>query len=180
MRDSGSDATCVPVQIDGAAWECAWFVHVAGPECKQDRRILKRATTPTPVILSPELIKHPKAAVVLFRLEILTIPDDPLAYEILLTPGKVDRHYECLKLLSAQEKLHCFFGDSDYRILHQQEQRVSRAQRRVLETLTREAFAHDSILRMTGTYDADNAIAEIVSHYQLRQNVSTCPSRTEH
>ncbi len=180
MRVSGADATCVPVQIDGQAWECAWFVYVAGPECRQDRRLIKRANSPIPMILRPELIRHANAAVVVCKLEIRTIPDDPLLYEILLTPGKVERHYQSLKLLSAQDRWWVFFGDSDYRILHSQQQTVARERRQQLETLTREAFAHDSILKMARNYNADMAMSDIVSYYQLRQDSGPDTARTEH
>jgi hypothetical protein len=41
MRAGGAAATCVPVQLDGAHWETAFFFQVAGPECKEDRRVLR-------------------------------------------------------------------------------------------------------------------------------------------
>lgn len=180
MRASGAAATCVPVQIDQGQWESALFLHVAGPECKQDRYILKRAATPTPATLQTELLTHASAAIVLFRLEALTVPDDPLAFEILLTPGKVTSHYECLKLLSQQARWCWFFGDTDYRVIQAQNQEIGAEQHENFETLAREAFAHDSVLRMTGKYDADAAVTDIVSHYQLRQDVTRGPGAIEH
>lgn len=180
MRASGTAATCVPVQIDQGQWESALFIHVAGPECKQDRYILKRAVTPTPASLHTELLTHASAAIVLFRLETLTVPDDPLAYEILLTPGKVPSHYECLKLLSQQKRLCWFFGDADYRIIQAQNQEIGTQQHNNFEALAREAFAHDSVLRMIGKYDADAALAEIVSHYELRQDINRDPDEIQH
>ncbi len=180
MRASGAAATCVPVQIDQGQWESALFIHVAGPECKQDRYILKRAAAPTPATLQTELLTHDSAAIVLLRLEALTVPDDPLAFEILLTPGKVPSHYECLKLLSQQARLCWFFGDTDYRIIQAQNQEIGAEQHENFEALAREGFAHDSVLRMTGKYDANAALAEIVSHYELRQDVTRDPGEIEH
>jgi hypothetical protein len=180
MRASGTAATCVPVQIDQGRWESALFIHVAGAECKQDRYILKRAATPTPATLHTELLTHASAAIVLLRLQALTVPDDPLVFEILLTPGEVTSHYECLKLLSQQERLCWFFGDTDYRIIQAQNQEIGAEQHKNFEALSREAFAHDSVLRMTGKYDANAALGEIVSHYELRQNVKRDPGEIEH
>ncbi len=180
MRASGAAATCVPVQIDHGRWESALFIHVAGPECKQDRYLLKRATTPTPASLQSEFLSHERAAVVLFRVQALTIPDDPLAFEILLTPGKVSSHYECLKLLAQQARLCWFFGDTDYRVIQALDQEIGAEQHNNFETLAREAFAHDSVLRMAGKYDADAAVAEIVSHYALRRGVARAADTIEH
>ncbi len=180
MRASGAAATCVPVQIDKGHWESALFIHVAGPECKQDRYILKRAALPTAATLHTELLTHASAAIVLFRLETLTVPDDPLVFEILLTPGKVPSHYECVKLLSQQARLCWFFGDTDYRIIQAQNQEIGAEQHENFEALAREAFAHDSVLRMTGKYDANAALAEVVSHYELRQDVTRNPGEIEH
>ncbi len=180
MRASGAAATCVPVQIDKGQWESALFVHVAGPECKQDRYILKRAAAPIPTAVETELLTHDRAAIVLFRLEALTMPDDPAAFEILLTPGKASGHYECLKLLSQQARLCWFFGDTDYRIIQAQIHEIGAEQHENFEALAREAFAHDSVLRMTGKYDADAALAEVVSHYELRQDVIRGPTEIEH
>ncbi len=172
MRANGAAATCVPVQIDGNQWETALFVHVAGPECKQDRRLLKTATSPTPARLDTELITHTNAAIVLLRLEIMTVLTDPLAFEILLVPGHVKSHYECLKLLGQQRRLHWFFGDSDFRILQAASQEIEADRHKAFEDLARGAFAHDSILRIAGQYDADAALNEIVSHYTLREGVT--------
>lgn len=180
MRASGTAATCVPVQIDQGQWESALFIHVAGPECKQDRYILKCAATPTPATLRTELLTHASAAIVLLRLEALTVPNNPLAFEILLTPGKVSGHYECLKLLSQQARLCWFFGDTDYRIIQAQNQEVDAEQHENFEALAREAFAHDSVLRLMGKYDASAALREIVSHYELRQDVTRDNGEIEH
>jgi len=180
MRATGTAATCVPVQIDEGQWESALFVHVAGPECKQDRRILKHATGPTPAMLHTELLTHANAAVVLFRLEVLTIPNDALIYEILLTPGKISSHYECLKLLTKQESLYWFFGDTDYRIIQSQRQKIDNSQHVNFETLTREAFAHDSVVRIASRYDANAALAEIASHYQPRKDITRNNNEREH
>ena len=79
--------TCVPVQVDGGVWETAVFFEVGGKECKEDRRILRRATRPFPVSLEAETINHASACVVMLRFEVMTREDSPLAGEVLLTPA---------------------------------------------------------------------------------------------
>lgn len=167
MRDKDIAATCVPVQFDDGQWETTFFFHVEGPESKQDRRILKKNRI-TPVLLSAELMTHQSAAVVMIRCEAMTIINDPLVFEILLVPGEVAMHYECLTMLARQERIRYFFSDSDFSVLQEQEQQISGEQHRNFETLAKEAFAHDSLIRMTGKYDAMKALTEVVSHYQVR------------
>ena len=167
MRDKGIAATCLPVQFDDDRWETAFFLHVEGPESKQDRRILKMQKT-TPTELGVELLKHASAAVVMMRLEVQTIENDPLVFEILLVPGLINSHYESIKVLAQQQHIRYFFSDSDFRILQQQEQQISETQHQNFESLARESFAHDSVVRMAGKYDGHAALSEIVSHYQVR------------
>lgn len=167
MREKDIAATCIPVQFAKNTWESAFFFHVAGPESKQDRRILKRDKI-TPTVLMTELMTHANASVVLIRSEIQTIINDPLVFEILLIPGEVSMHYECLKFLSQQDRIRYFFSDSDFRVLQEQEQEISSVQHEKFENLAREAFAHDSVIRMTGQYNAQIALSEVVAHYQLR------------
>ena len=173
MRTSGAAATCVPVQLNAGDWEAALFVQVAGPECRQDRRILKTAATPVPARLATELLAHSSAAVIMLRLEILTVSEDPLAYEILLAPGSQSSHYETLKLLARQTRLCWFFGDNDYRLLRAQEQTIEQDTHERFEALSREAFAHDSLIRMAGQYDCEAALAEIANHYALREGAGS-------
>ncbi len=170
MRRSGAAATCVPVKLDSPDWETAFFVHVAGPECKQDRRTLK--TSPNvAVAVESELMTHARASIVLLRLEIGTVPADPLSFEILLAPGHVTGHFEALKLLSTQPRLTWFFGDGDYRVLRTLQHDLSQVQQREFDTLCKDAFSHDATLRMAGQYDAEAALAEIVAHYTPREGL---------
>lgn len=171
MRERDAAATCVPVELDGGEWECALFVHVSGPECKRDRRILSRSTGPLPVSIEADLIENANAAVVMLRLEAFTLPDDPLASEILLTPGAVDSHFEALKLLASQRRLTWFFGDEEFRVLHAQSHPLGSEQHASFDELARDALRHDSVIRMTGRYDARAALAEVVEHYELREGV---------
>ena len=168
MRKSGAAATCIPVKLEGPQWETALFIHVAGPECEQDRRILKTARTPTPATLSAELMTHASASIIVLRLEVLTVVDDPLVFEILLTPGAVTSHYECVKLLAIQERICWFFGDSDFRVLQALEQVIDSDKHQRFEALAREAFAHDSLVRMAGNFNAEAALAEVAAHYTPR------------
>jgi hypothetical protein len=169
MRVTGSAATCVPVKLGASDdWEAALFMHVAGPECKQDRRLLKRAREPVPVELGPRLMAHSAAALVAVELSIATVLEDPLKYEILLVPGREDSHYQAIKLLAGQHRICWFFGDNDYRVIQAQEQEVTANQHELFESIARDAFAHDSLLRISGQYDSDKALSEIVSHYTPR------------
>ena len=169
MRSSGSAATCVPVQIGNSSeWEAALFVHVAGPECKQDRRLLKTARSPVPVHIEARMIAHGSAAIVSMELGIATMPDDPLKYEILSIPGREETHYQGIKLLARQQRICWFFGDADYRVIQAQEQEIDAEQHALFESIARDAFAHDSLLRISNQYDSDRALAEIVSHYAPR------------
>ena len=171
MRESGAAATCVPVQIDEGVWESALFLHLSGPECKQDRRIVKTTTTPLPVELEVELMAHQRAAIVMLRARVATVQSDPLIFEILLTPGAVTSHYQSLKLLSEQQRLIWFFGDDDYRILAAQEQMVDPELHGKFAETAKDAFAHDTVVRMAGNYDSEKAVDEIVSHYTPREGV---------
>lgn len=171
MRATGSAATCVPVRLGGnGEWEAALFVHVSGPECKQDRRLLKSAREPIPVELAPGLMAHGAAAIVSIELSIATVPDDPLKYEILLVPGREESHYQAIKLLSQQQRICWFFGDNDFRVIQAQEQEIEPDQHQLFESIAREAFAHDSLLRISNQYDSDKALSEIVAHYSPRQD----------
>lgn len=173
MRATGSAATCVPVKLgaDAGDWEAALFVHVSGRECKQDRRLLKNARTPTPVSITPSLMAHGAAAIVSVELSIDTVPEDPLKYEILLVPGREQTHYQAIKLLAQQRRICWFFGDNDFRVIQAQEQEIDPDQHALFESIAREAFAHDSLLRISSQYDSDKALSEIVSHYSPRQGM---------
>lgn len=171
MKATGSAATCVPVRLGEADdWEAALFLHVSGPECKQDRRLLKTAREPVAVTLEPRLMAHSAAAVVTIELSIATVPDDALKYEILLIPGREESHYQAIKLLARQQRICWFFGDNDFRVIQAQEQEIESAQHDTFESIARDAFAHDSLLRFSNQYDSDKALSEVVSHYSPRQD----------
>lgn len=179
MREKDIAATCIPVQFDDEQWQAAFFFHVAGPESKQDRRILKKNKV-TPAILMVELMSHAKASIIMMRVEIQTVIDDPLVFEILLVPGEVSTHHECLKLLARQTHIRYFFADSDYRVLQEQQQTISNVQHEQFETLAREAFARDSLMRIAGNYDAQAALSEVVAHYHIRTGADENGKGTPH
>lgn len=169
MQSADSAATCVPVRLGGQGeWEAALFVHVSGAECSEDRRILQTASRPVDVELEARLMAHSSAALVSIELSIATVPDDPLNYEILLIPGRQETHYQAIKLLARQHRLCWFFGDDEYRVIQAQEQEIEARLHDLFESIARDAFAHDSLLRMSNQYDSDKAVAEIVSHYSPR------------
>ena len=87
MRDSGAAATCVAVQLDGDDWEAALFLQLAGPECKEERRLLRRVSGSIPVGMEADVIEHANAAVVVLRLEVHCGAPQPMPFEILLAVG---------------------------------------------------------------------------------------------
>ncbi len=168
MQSTGAAATCVPVQLDGQKWETAFFFHVAGPECKEDRRLMRNSARPLPMGLETDLIEAESAAVVVLRPEVHTRDGDPLTCEILLTPGEGGAHFEALKLLASQQRICWFFGDQAYWMVHSQQLPLGDEQRASFDELLRDALKHDAMVRLTGRYDAQAALGDIVKHYELR------------
>jgi hypothetical protein len=168
MQANGAAATCVPVQLDGDDWEAALFIQLAGAECKADRRAIKQAKGSLPVGMENDLVETEHGAVVILRPELHTRPGDPFVCEILLTPGDGGGHFEALKLLSTQPRLTWFFGDQSHWILHSQQHPLEAAQHKDFDALLRDALKHDTMVRMSGRYDARAALAEVVRHYELR------------
>jgi len=168
MQASGAAATCVPVQLDGEQWETAFFFHVAGPECKEDRRLMRKAGAPLQVGLESDLIETETGAVVLIRAEVYTRESDPFTCEILLTPGEGGAHFEALKLLGTQPQMRWFFGDQAFWIVHSQQLPLGDEQHTGFDGLLRDALKHDTMVRLTGRYDSQAALGEIVRHYELR------------
>ncbi|MFQ5755085.1 MAG: hypothetical protein ACE5H7_03215 [Acidiferrobacterales bacterium] len=171
MQASGATVTCLPVRLDGNEWETALFFRLAGPECKRDRQVLAKTHRPLPVTLETNVLELPSAAVVTLRAEVHTLADDPLAGEILLTPGGSRTHFDALKLLSKQDRLCWFFGDEDFRQLHSQQNPLDVEQRESIDDLLRDAVRHDALVRSTGRYDAQAALSEVVVHYDLREGI---------
>lgn len=173
MRKNGAAATCVPVQLDDGVWEAALFLSVDGSESQRDLEVLTDSRETLPVTLETDFIEHPLAGVVLLRLEVSTLPEDPLVVEILLTPGNTKSHHESLQMLSRQPRLVWFFGDGQFCIVHRQQQPLSAEIHEHFSALARDVVAHDALIRCSSRYDADAAVAEIVSHYELRTAVGT-------
>lgn len=172
MSTTGTTVTCLPVKLESDVWETALFFRLMGPECKRDRRMLTRTTKPLPVTLETDLVELQHAGVVTIRAEVFTVPDDPLTAEILLVPGGARTHFDALKLLSEQERLCWFFADEDFRVLHSQQNTLEPDQHAGFDDLLRDAVRHDALIRSTGRYDADSALAEIAAHYELRAGLS--------
>lgn len=168
MRAGGAAATCLPVRLDDQRWETAFFFHLAGPECKDDRRLMRKRGGPLPVGLETDLIETEHAAVVMLRPQVYTREDNPLSCEILLTPGEGGAHFDALKLLSKQQRLCWFFGDQAFWMVHSQQLALEDEQREGFNELLRDAVKHDTMVRMTGRYDSQAALGEIVRHYELR------------
>ncbi len=168
MDHTGSSVTCIPVKFDSGDWESAIFFQVGGSECKQDRRILNRTQNPLPVAIESDVIKHQSAAVIVIRLEIETSQSDPLAGEVLLTPGERESHFETVRLLSEQSVLRWFFCDSAYWVIHSQQNQLGASENAIFKEVLEEATQHDAMIRLTGRYDVEPALREVVSHYEFR------------
>jgi hypothetical protein len=168
MQNSGATVTCMPVRLDTADWEAAVFFHLAGPESKRDRQALVKAERPFAVSIEADLLELQQASVVVLRFEVATIPEDPLTGEVLLTPGDVRTHFDTVQLLCRQHRLCWFFGDSDFRVLHSQQNPIGDEQRTAFDELLADCVRHDALIRASARYDAQAALAEVVGHYDLR------------
>jgi hypothetical protein len=168
MRTAGAMATCVPVQLGGSDWEAAFFFQVAGPESKDDRRAMRRATGPFAVGLETDLVETDHGAVVIMRPELHTRESDPLALEILLTPGDGGAHHEALRLLATQPALTWLFADRAWWVIHAQSHPLGPHEHAGFRELAADSLRHDTMVRMTSSYDAAAALGEVVRHYELR------------
>lgn len=172
MRETGADATCMSVRLDGADWECALFVHLVGEECTQDRLFLSRTNATVPVGLETDLIEGDHGAVVMLRLEVHTFFQDPLALEILITPGGSKGQFDTLKRLSNQPRLCWFFAAGDFRVIHAQQHPLLEEHNNEFRMLISDAIKHDAMVRCTGRYDAGAALESVAEHYELRATVN--------
>jgi hypothetical protein len=168
MQASGAMATCVPVRLDGPGWEAAFFFQVAGPESKEDRRLMRRGTGAFAIGLETDLVETEHGTVVVLRPELHTRPEDPLTLEILMTPGDGGVHHEALRLLGAQPSLTWLFADAAGWVLHAQSHPLGPEQHAGFRELLEGALRHDTLVRLTGRYDAAAALADVVRHYELR------------
>lgn len=168
MVGQGTEVTCLPVQLDAGQWEGAVFFHLAGEESRADREALAGRSGPVAVGMEAETLELAGAAVVALRVEVHARSGDPLAGEILLTPGAARAHFDLLQGLSQQSRLCWFFGDPAHRVIHSQQHALEAAHREELAAVLQEAVEHDALVRLTGRYDADAALAEVAGHYGPR------------
>ncbi len=170
MDYTGSSVTCLPVSIDSGNWESAVFFQIGGSESKLDRRCLSRLNgAAVPVAIETDVIKHQSASVVVIQLEVFTRgDDDPLIGEVLLTPGETESHFETLKHLTRQPLIRWFFSDAAYWIIHQQQNQLGAIEHAAFEDILDQATQHDALTRLTGKYDVQAALTEVVSHYEFR------------
>lgn len=179
MSASGSMATCLPVCMDGPgeAWETAFFMQLAGPESKADRRSLRDSGKTFSIGIESDVIETETAAVVIIRAEVHVRAGDPLSLEVLLTPGEGGAHHEALKLLTRQPRLRWFFGDRAYWLIHAQSQPLGPQQHAGFAELLNAAVRHDALVRMTGHYDARAALGDVVKNYELRTDDGATATR---
>ena len=175
MTASGAAATCIPVELDGGAPEAAFFINLAGPESRQDRRVVRKWRGPLSLGLDSDVIETAHGAVVVLRPEVHTGPFDPFVCEILVTPGEGGTHFEALDLLSRQPRLTWFFGDRGFEIIRTQQHPLDDEQRAEFAELMKKALRHDAMTRMTGRYDGRAALSEVAGHYTLRTEARTVP-----
>ena len=175
MTASGAAATCVPVALDGGDSEAAFFISLAGPESKADRRVIRKWRGPLSLGLDSDVIETVHGAVVVLRPEVHTGPFDPFVCEILVTPGEGGTHFEALDLLSRQPRLTWFFGDRGFEIIRTQQHPLDDGQRAEFAALLKQALRHDAMTRMTRRYDGRAALAEVASHYTLRTEARQVP-----
>ena len=177
MTASGAAATCIPVELDGGAPEAAFFINLAGPESKTDRRVIQKWRGPLSLGLDSDVIETVHGAVVVLRPEVHTGPFDPFVCEVLVTPGEGGTHFEALDLLSRQPRLTWFFGDRGFEIIRTQQHPLDDGQRGEFAALLKAALRHDAMTRMTGRYDGRAALAEVAGHYALRTEARRVPPR---
>ena len=178
MTASGAAATCIPVELDGGVPEAAFFINLAGPESKTDRRVIRTWRGPLPLGLDSDVIETVHGAVVVLRPEVHTGPFDPFVCEILVTPGEGGTHFEALDLLSRQPRLTWFFGDSGFEIIRAQQHPLDDEQRGEFAALLKAALRYDAMTRMTRRYDGQAALSEVASHYTLRTEARRVPPRS--
>lgn len=172
MGSSGAMATCVPVRLDGSSWEAAFFMQLAGAESKEDWRLMarrgQRGEARFAMGLESDVVESEHGAVVILRPELHTRPGDPLVMEILLTPGLGGAHHEALQLLASQASLSWFFADAAYWVLHAQTLPLAPSHHEGFRQLLAQCLRHDTLVRLTGSYDAPAALGTVVRHYELR------------
>ncbi len=157
--------TCVPLQFDDEIWRTAVFFELGGKECERDRHALESVSSPVAIGLEADLIEEKTAAVVMLRFEIMTIVDNPLAGEVLITPGLGNIQFETLNTLSGQDYLPFYFADGNYNVIHSQQLGLGNAERGGYRSLLDDAVSHDALIRLSGKYDAVAALKEVTSHY---------------
>ena len=94
MRQSGAMTTCVPLEFDQGGWQSTVFFELGGKECKEDRRLLRKTTSPLAIGIEADIIEHTNAAVVMLRFEVMTTRDNPLVGEVLLAPDHQRRRVD--------------------------------------------------------------------------------------
>lgn len=173
MRASGAMTTCVPLEFDKNIWESAVFFELGGEECKEDRRIMQESKTVFPVSLEADLIECQTAAVVMLRFEIMTRSDNPLAGEVLIAPGIGNIQFETIQNLTHQQALKFYFSDRAYNVIYSQQIVLQDQERGGYKSILDDAVRHDAMVRLTGRYDAIEALKEVTSHYATHVSQTT-------
>lgn len=168
MDENHVMTTCMPLEFDGAEWESVVFFELGGEECGTDREVLQTASGALPVILEGDIIECASAAVVMLRFEIMTDPADPLAGEVLLTPGAGSTQFDTLELLTRQPTLRFYFSDANYQVIHSQQLVLGEQEHQGYRAMLDDAVSHDALIRLSGRYDAAAAMAEVTAQYATR------------
>ena len=152
--------TCVPVQIDGDAWQSAFFYVVA-----KDAPCLKNGQLPGgpfTVTFDADLHEHDNGTLIEIGIDIAT-RTEPLRGTMMFLTGHSSTHFEALKLLQTQADIPLFIGDEYCRILWQQRVPLGDEHRQGFASLLDEAVSRDVLIRLTGRYDPDVVFADVLA-----------------
>lgn len=164
----GAMTTCVPVQMDGGAWQSAVFFELGGKQCAADRQTLQQSSGRLAISLEGDVIECATASVVMLRFEIMTNQQSPLVGEVLVAPGMGNVQFETLDNLTRQQSLGFYFSDAKYKVIYSQQILLGEQERMGYKSLLDDAVSHDAVIRLAGKYDAMKALKEVVGNYAKR------------
>lgn len=164
LHEAAITATCMPVRLDDADWQAAFF-YVLAPDaaCLTAGRLLGG---PFSVALDADLHEHENGSMIEIGFEIIT-PIEPCKGVLLFLTGHTSTHFDALKLLSNQNDIPLFIGDQFCNNLWQQRIPMNPAYQSGLSGLIDEAVARDAVIRMTGQYDPDAVFADTLAKQQI-------------
>ncbi len=164
LHEAHITATCMPIQMDGADWQAAFF-YVLAP----DAACLSEGSLPGgpfTVALDADLHEHDNGTMIEIGVEIVT-PIEPCKGVMLFLTGHTSTHFDALQLLSEQSDIPLFIGDQFCTTLSQQRIPIDDSFRLGITALINEAVTRDAVIRMTDRYDPDAVFADTIAKRQL-------------